>query len=155
MKLTNTIVVAAPACCGKTFAANNSEYDVLDVEEEMASFDKKKSGAFTNMYLHKIKSAVGKKDIIFVAIRPSVMLGMKAMHIKYVLAIPENTDECRAEWLDRSRQRGDKLSPAMFPCNKDIFINLRNDKYAAAKFEIKAGQYLSDIIGEIVSSQNK
>lgn len=42
MKLTNTIVIAAPACCGKTFAANNSEYDVLDVEEEMASFDKRK-----------------------------------------------------------------------------------------------------------------
>ena len=83
------------------------------------------------------------------------MLGMKAMHIKYVLAIPENTDECIAEWLNRSKQRGDKLCPAMFPRNKDIFINLRNDKYAAAKFEIKTGQYLSDVIDEIVLSQNK
>lgn len=155
MKLTNTIVVAAPACCGKTFAANNSEYDVLDVEEEMASFDKKKKVAFTNMYLHKIKSAIGKKDIVFVAIRPSVILGMKAMHIKYVLAIPENTEESMTEWLNRSKQRGDKLYPAMMPHSKDIFVNLRNDKYATAKFEIKAGQYLSDIIDEIVSSQNK
>ena len=84
MKLTNTIVVAAPACCGKTFAANNSEYDVLDVEEEMASFDKKKKVAFTNMYLHKIKSAIGKKDIVFVAIRPSVILGMKAMYLPFL-----------------------------------------------------------------------
>ena len=155
MKLTNTIVIAAPACCGKTFAANNSEYDVLDVEEEMTSFDKKKNGAFTSMYLHKIKSAIGKKDIVFVAIRPSVMLGMKAMHIKYVLAIPENTEESMTDWLNRSKQRGDKLRHIMMPHSKDIFVNLRNDKYAAAKFEIKAGQYLSDIIDEIVSSQNK
>lgn len=157
MKLNKTIVIAALFCCGKTYLANHTEYEVLDVEEEIKYQNHQNSMAFVKAYVNKIQQALGSKDIIFIAPRQGVMASLRKLNIPYVLVYPEKTKECMDEWEKRAKERGDK--DHLWKKVKYIFglhlASLKNDKIAKSKIELKPNQYLSDVIEDIIATQKK
>ena len=156
----NTLIIATMFCCGKTYLYkhNNTKYTMIDLDEELET--KRENGKIqylTNKnYIPKIQDLVGIYDFILVSVKPYVLGGLEREKIPYVLVYPEQTRECYLEWERRNEERGtDFLWKACKYHWNYLLKRLQKDPYAIKHYHLSENKYLSDIIDQIYSDQNK
>jgi len=109
---------------------------------------------FPNNYMEHIRGNMGYADIIFVSSHDNVREALNKVSIPHVLVYPaaEMKDEMVKRYIDRG-------SPQSFvdliKKNWDNFINSMKNDPCPNKVELKPGQYLKDVLGDIVKMMEK
>ena len=162
MKKKNTIIISAMFCCGKTYLyRNQTKYSIIDLDEELdpkpkGNESKKVRDIMKKDYISKIKECLGLYDFIFIAPRPHILQGLVYNHIPYISVCPKNTPECFKEWERRNMER---CSMWLWNACKNhwhyLLKKMMTDKSAKAVYTLNENEYLSDIIDQIYSDQNK
>ena len=148
------IVICGFPGVGKTCVANNRT-NILDAESSAFSwtFDpentevRERNSAFPLNYIEYIRGNMEKYDIILASSHKAVREALTAEGIPYIIVAPYVT--LKNEYLKRYLQRGSDIE----------FIELLNEKWCdfvddiyrdgAPVIWLGAGEYLSDVLGEI------
>ncbi len=158
----NTIIVAALYCCGKThlYYNNDTKYSIIDLDEIINPKPKSVRKGYHHKYndfnfVKAIKENIGKYDFIFVAIKQNLLKDLQGSKLPYVLVYPECSEVCKEEWRRRNKERNTMW---LWLDTKGAFFltmhQLKEDKHALCKYELKSNEYLSDIIDKIYNDCN-
>lgn len=150
----NTIIISGFPGIGKTFLAKyfeSTNKKVLDSDSSLFSWIEPgvRNPEFPDNYIKHIKENIGKADIIFVSSHETVRSGLQKENITFVLVYPSK--DLRDEYIQRYEDRNsDPSFIEMMKIKFDEFVDqCTHDKFAI-KIELRRGQYLSDIIENII-----
>jgi len=157
MKKINTLIISAFPGCGKTYAFKNYKFQngVLDsdssefswVKDENGNNTKERNPEFPTNYIRHIQDNIGKVDVIFVSSHEVVRDALKNANINYALIYPINTEEVKADFLDRYKKRGNAEPFIEFiDKNWDHFIDQMNNDNFPIKIAIKKDVYINENI---------
>jgi hypothetical protein len=155
----NNVISAFPGC-GKTYLATNAERmygcRVKDSDSSSFSWLQQKDGTrarnpdFPRNYVDHIRASMGEAALVLVSSHAAVREALAKQGIGYALVYPDRG--LKDEYVDRFRSIG---SPESFvdllSAQWDVFIDgLDGDMGAVERSVLTEGQYLSDIVAEVL-----
>lgn len=103
---------------------------------------------FPNNYIDHIKNNIGKMDFIFVSSHDVVREALNKEGIEYTLVYPSK--DIKAEYIQRYIDRGNNEKfVELLQSNYELFIDGIEKETHPKLVSLKAGQYLSDVLGEV------
>lgn len=150
-----TKVISAFPGAGKTFYTNNSDniFGVFDSDSSSYSWIEEdgtriRNPLFPMNYIEHIKGLIGVADIIFVSSHDVVRQGLRQAGIDYTLVYPSR--DIKEEYVQRYIDRGNNEHFVETLQEKwDIFIDEIEQETFPSLIQLKAGQYLADVINNI------
>lgn len=167
----NALVISGFPGIGKTYACQElkrSLKNVLDSDSSTFSWDRQPNGEiklgkdgqklrhpnFPNNYIEHIRAHLGKADIIFVSSHDNIRDALNKALIPHALVYPAY--EMKDEMVQRYMLRGSGSGFVdLIRNNWDAFINGMKRDECPNKIELKPGQYLSDILVDVIRTMGK
>ncbi|MCM1294339.1 MAG: hypothetical protein NC311_02145 [Muribaculaceae bacterium] len=166
-----TLVISGFPGIGKTYACQQlkrSLKNVFDSDSSDFSWDRHQNGEiklgadgkklrhpdFPNNYIKHIQTHLETADIIFVSSHDNVRNALSKAQISHALVYPAY--EMKAEMLQRYMLRGSGQGfIELIRNNWDAFINGMKQDACPNKIELKPGQYLSDVLVDVIRMMGK
>lgn len=152
------VIVSAFPASGKTWLAahckllNITGYKVLDLDPTLIpKVDGQRTSDFKECYLAMVKESIAPDTIILLSTHEEIRSALVEEGLEYSLVYPQ--DDLKQEWIDRlhSRQSPDSLISIVRRSWSSMLDECGNQG-GCARFVLKEGQYLSDIIDDIVDN---
>ena len=164
----NTLVISGFPGIGKTYAQQHIQGRILDSDSSNFSWARNADGTvktdvngvklrhpeFPQNYMEHIKGNMGYADIIFVSSHDNVREALNKASIPHVLVYPsaEMKEEMVQRYIDRGSPQG---FVDLIKKNWENFINGMKSDPCPNKIELKPGQYLKDVLGDIAKLMQK
>lgn len=145
-KKIRTLLCAGFPAVGKSYFYKCSKLKVLD--SDSSKFNK---NFFPQNYINYIKSYLGKVDIILISTHTVVRDALVKEGLEFTLVYPNIS--LMNEFIERYKQRGDNNDFIQLVTNNwDNWITQLQNQSGCKKIELSKGQYLSDVINNILDT---
>ncbi|KHN94831.1 uncharacterized protein MAM_07250 [Metarhizium album ARSEF 1941] len=151
------VIISGFVAIGKTWLTENAssaglyDYNILDLDS--AQFPKDADGRrgpeFKPAYLAKVKESIAPNTIILVSTHVEIRTALVEQGLNYALVYP--SDHLKEEWISRlqEREETEKLVQVVQNLWPDMMDGCKSQS-SCQHFVLGEGQYLSDIIGDII-----
>ena len=122
---------------------------VVDLEPSPFKYDNDQSEHWPSNYLTAVHQAMAESDLVLIATYPEIITTLVAEGVDVIVVYPDSSQS--AEYKKRYRVRGNherviEMLVKSFESNIENLVALDGCTHIV----LKSGQYLSDVIGEIV-----
>ena len=151
MNKTATVISGFPGIGKSTLFSKPNTLKVLDSDSSNFSWSEPKvrNPEFPNNYIQHIKDNQQKVDVILVSSHDIVRNALVEAEILFALVYPDLT--MKEEYIQRYIKRGNNEGfVKLLSENYDLWITDLKKQVGASHFPLKAGQYLADVMDQIV-----
>jgi hypothetical protein len=122
---------------------------VADLEPSSFKCGKDQSGYWPSNYLTAVRQAMAESDIVLIATYPEIITTLVVEGVALIIVYPDSSQSVEYEQRYRARGNHERIIEILiknFKSNVENLVALDGCKHVV----LKPGQYLSDVIGEIV-----
>ena len=142
------VIIRGFAGIGKTGWIEHTPYYVGKKIFDLSSSFFRKNLGWEKVYCDIAINLANKYDYVFISTHNMVIDEMLSRGEKFYIVYPKQY--CKDEYIERFIKRGNsKEYISKFIKNWDIFIKMLDDVKSDYKINLRAGQYLSDVIDRL------
>lgn len=154
------IIISAFIASGKTWLTANakrlnlSRYNVLDLDSTLIpKVDGQRASDFKAAYLAKVKQSISPNTVILISTHEEIRSALVEEGLNFALVYPPSNS--KEGWIKRLHARNSPESLVeIVRRGWSMMLDECENQGGCSHFVLQEGQYLSDIIGNVIETMN-